>query len=124
MKSSLSALLAVAVAGLVGVVSCAEPERSATEPTPEVGCALIGMRVSPGSATLLPGDTLRIRATETPCSGITTAVVVRWKSSDTTVATVSSDGLVRARTIGVAAIIATAVADAADQSAMALSVGR
>jgi hypothetical protein len=122
MRLSLSALVAGAVAGLVVTVSCGRSERAATDPTFELGCTLIGPRVSPAAATLHPGDTLRVSATETTCVGTTTAGV-RWTSSDTTVATVGpSDGLVRAHGRGTSTIIASDVRDLSIKGAMALSV--
>jgi hypothetical protein len=71
----------------------------------EPDCLLIGPTVSPASATLHPGDTLRVR------------------SSDTLIAVVDSlTGLVRARSLGQASIIATALSDRALVGAMALQV--
>ncbi len=122
MKAPLSVLVAGAVAGLVVTVSCGRSERAATDPTFEVGCALIGPHVNPSSATLHPGDTLRVSAMETACDG-TISAVFRWTTSDTSVATVGpSDGLVRARGRGTATIIASDVRDLSIKGAMALTV--
>ena len=122
MKASLSALVAGAVAGLVMTVSCGRSERAATDPTFELGCTLIGPRVSPAMATLHPGDTLRASATETTCEG-TMPAGVQWASSNTSVATVGpSDGLVKAHARGTATIVASDVRDTKIKGAMALSV--
>jgi len=122
MRRALSALVVGAVAGLVGTVSCGRTERASTEPTFDVGCTLIGPRVTPASAVLHPGDTLRASATETTCSGEAVAPV-RWSSSDTSVAVVSVfDGLILARTRGTATIIASDVRDTNIKGAMALTV--
>jgi hypothetical protein len=122
MKASLSALVAGAVAGLMTTVSCGRSERAATDPTFDVGCLLLGPRVVPSSASLQPGDTLRVTATETSChKAIPTSFV--WTTSDPSVATVgSTDGLVRARAGGVATIIASDVRDLNIKGAMALTV--
>lgn len=121
-KASLSALVAGAVAGAVMTVSCGRSERAATDPTFELGCTLIGPRVSPAAATLHPGDTLRVSATETTCTG-TAPAGVQWASSDTSVATVvPSTGLVRAHARGTAAIVASDVRAATIKGAMLLTV--
>src|SRR5690349_18561411 len=122
MKASLSVLVAGAVAGLVMTVSCGRSERAATEPTFDVGCLLIGPRVFPSSASLQHGDTLRVTATETSCTG-SVSTSFRWTTSDTSVATVGpNDGLVRARGRGVATIIASDVRDLSIKGVMALTV--
>jgi len=123
MKTSLSALLACAVAGLVVTVSCGHTDRAATDPTFVVGCTLLGPRVAPSLATLHPGDTLRVAATESTCAG-TTAAPVQWTSSDTSVATVGASGLVRAHARGTATIVATDVRDISIKGAMALVVAQ
>ena len=48
--------------------------------------------------------------------------VVLWASSDTSVATVAIDGLVRARKLGTATIVASDVRDLSLKGAMALTV--
>jgi hypothetical protein len=122
MKASLSALAAVAVAGLLMTMSCGRSDRAATDPTFDLGCTLVGPRVSPASATLHTGDTLRVSATETTCTG-TAPAGVQWTSSDTSVATVGpASGLVRAHGHGTAAIIASDLRDVSIKGAMALTV--
>jgi hypothetical protein len=88
----------------------------------EPDCLLIGPTVSPASATLHPGDTLRVRASYSLCPAAP-APSFRWRSSDTLIAVVDSlTGLVRARSLGQASIIATALSDRALVGAMALQV--
>ena len=124
MKTSLSALWVGAVVGLAVTVSCSPSERIGTDPTFEVGCTLIGPRVTPALATLHPGDTLRVSATETTCTGSSSSFV-QWTSSDTSVATVgASSGLVRARARGTTSIVASDLRDAKLKGAMALTVAQ
>ena len=80
---------------------------------------MIGVVVSPPSATLRPGDSLQASATF-GCAGEHASV--RWSSSNTTIATVDSvSGLVRALSApGTASIIASLAADRAMNGAMAL----
>jgi len=85
-------------------------------------CVLIGPTATLPSATLHPGDTLRVRASYTPCPAGLPAEF-RWRSSDTVIAVVDSvTGLVRARSLGQATIIAAVVAEPALVAAMALHV--
>lgn len=85
-------------------------------------CLLIGPTVSPASATLHPGDTLRVRASYSPCPAAA-APSFRWRSSDTLIAVVDSlTGLVKARSLGQASIIAMALSDRSLMGAMALQV--
>jgi uncharacterized protein YjdB len=85
-------------------------------------CVLNGPTASPPSATLHPGDTLRMRASYTPCpAGLPASF--RWRSSDTVIAVVDSlTGLVRARSLGHATIIAAVVTEPTLVAAMALQV--
>lgn len=123
MKRALSALVVGAVAGLMVTAGCGGSERSATEPTTEVDCVVALRRVSPASATLHPGDTLRVVAIDDPCPGLPKPMIAQWASSDTSVATVgASDGLVRARSAGRTTIIASDPADPSLKGAMALVV--
>ena len=123
MKSASSALVVGAVAGLVVMAACGGSEKAATDPTSEVGC-LVGLsRVSPASATLHPGDTLRVLAIDTPCFGSPQIVAAQWTSSNASVATVGpNDGLVRAYSRGQATIIAADPHDPNLKGAMALVV--
>jgi uncharacterized protein YjdB len=123
MKSALSALVVGAVAGLVLMTACGGSEKASTDPTSEVSCAVGLSRISPSSATLHPGDTLRVLAIDTPCFGSPAIVAAQWTSSDTSVATIGpNNGLIRAFSRGQATIIATDPHDPNQKSAMALAV--
>ena len=57
-----------------------------------------GVELSPSTAALLPGDTLRIMATAVDANGHAVAgAAFTWTTSDTTIATVDATGLVTAR---------------------------
>jgi uncharacterized protein YjdB len=86
-------------------------------------CAAVGgVQVTPPSASMHPGDNLRVIVRVGTCTG-TSSTDVRWLSSDTTVALVDSlTGLVQARHAGTATIVATAVVDPQIQGALALQV--
>jgi len=109
----------VALAGLV-VVACSKA--STPTNTPAIDCSGT-VSVSPSSATLHLGDTLRAVAKDTPCPAGPSTATFRWRSSDTTIANVDSiAGLVRARSIGHATIIGTETGSQGVQVAMALEV--
>src|SRR5690606_28379132 len=63
--------------------------------------------VSPGSVSLTVGGTRQFSATARDASGGTVAGTATWSSSNQSVATVSSSGLVTARAAGSATISAT-----------------
>jgi hypothetical protein len=107
-------------ASLVVVVACRDQPTVATLVQPE--CTLPTPTMSPSSATIHPGDTLRVRANYTPCpTGLTPAF--QYRSSDSAVAIVDPvNGLIAARSPGTSTIIAIAVSDAALTAAMALQV--
>ena len=106
------ALVVILVAG------CSHTSAPQTESS--VDCTLQNPSVSPPSATVHPGDTLRANVQVNPCLPQTTFI---WKTSDTTVATVDSvAGLVRARAIGRTSILAIANANPQIIGAMALTV--
>jgi uncharacterized protein YjdB len=95
-------------------MSCGGAEKSPADPTIEVGCGslLLPPTVTPSSATLHPGDTLRLFAAYTTCSRLPKPVAMQWRSSNSSVATADSGGLVRAFSRGQVTIIATLAADA------------
>ena len=65
--------------------------------------------LSPTNVSLLVGDTLTIKSSESDLNGIVlTGVTPTWTSSDTTVAVVNSLGLVTARKVGSVTITAAA----------------
>ena len=111
----------VAWALVLLVVSCTRATTDQGLPT--VDCALSAITVSPPSATLRVGDTLRANATVRQCEGLPASTTVRWRSSDTTTATVDSlTGLIQARAAGNATVIATLVVEPRSTGAMALHV--
>jgi uncharacterized protein YjdB len=108
------------LAGLV-VVACSKASTTTNAPT--IDCIVATVSVSPPSATLHLGDTLRAVAKDTPCPAGPSTATFRWRSSDTTIANVDSiAGLVRARSIGHATIIGTESGSQGVQVAMALEV--
>jgi len=106
------ALVVILVAG------CRDTSAPQTESS--VDCTLQLLSVSPPSATVHPGDTLRANVQMNPCLPQTTFL---WRTSDTSVATVDSvAGLVRAKAIGRASILVIATASQQIIGAMALTV--
>ena len=67
--------------------------------------AVSGVSISPTSLSLTPGQTSKLTATISPSNATNTAV--SWTSSNTSVATVASDGTVTAKTAGSATITCT-----------------
>jgi Bacterial Ig-like domain (group 2) len=113
---------AVWMAGVAAVVSvaCGDQAPKATmrgdTPVPDY----IGdPRVSPASATLHIGDTLRLSFTF-GCGS--TPVANRWSTSRDTIATVDSAGLVRGVHAGVVTIISSVIADPNVKGAAAITV--
>ena len=87
---------------------------------PVTGC-IGNATVSPASATLRVGDTLRARASLSSCS-VAGRPTVQWTTSNAAVARVDSTGLVLARAQGLATIVASLSAEPAVKSAMAVNV--
>jgi uncharacterized protein YjdB len=109
------------VATLVAVGACGATAGDAVTPTDFVSC-LPGPTVRPPSATLHSGDTLRVTATVSSCS---LPATFRWSSSDSNVAFVDSlSGLIRARSLGTATIIAALAAERSVKGAMLLVVAQ
>ena len=122
MKRALSALVVSAVVGLEVISACGGSDRSATEPTTQIGCIPEEIHISPASSNLHAGDSLHVLAIYTPCFGVPQTILLQWRSSDSSVATVAADGLVRARSAGVATIIGTVPRAPGVEGAMALAV--
>src|SRR5256885_7220211 len=81
------------------------PPRPPGPPPPPVAV----VQVTPDSATITAGDTLRLSATLRDSTGMTlTGRVVTWASSDSTVARVSQSGVVATFDSGAAKITASA----------------
>ena len=110
-------LLATLGAAILAVVACRTTDAVHNE-TPSMSVDSTGtLSVSPASATLHLGDTLRARAW-----GVT-AIDVRWTSSDTSVAVIDfTGGLIRARAAGRATTIAKLTSNTTVSAAMALDV--
>lgn len=102
-------------------VACGSDAHSSTGVPPIEGC-MLGLRASPPSASLRLGDSLQAEALY-GCA--TQHANVRWRSSDTSVATVDATGMIRARSRpGAASIVALLVADTFVIGAMALQTTR
>ena len=113
----------VYLAAIVAVAACdtaTSEHESAADSTP---CTTVGPKVSPSSATLHPGDTLRASASLYQCRPGDPVGTFRWLSSDTSVASVgATSGLIQARKGGTATISAAAVQDPNVKGAMLLFV--
>lgn len=78
------------------------------EPEPDPTPTVASVAVSPGSASAEVGESQQFSATARDASGKTMGdAVFTWKSTNTSVATVTSSGLASARAAGAALIIAT-----------------
>lgn len=99
----------IAIGALAGLAACGD-DVSVTEPPPPTP-AVTGISVSPGSATLIKGQTAQLSAVVT-ANDASVARTVTWATSNAAVATVSAAGLVTAVAPGAATITATATADA------------
>ena len=119
MMNAVTRVSVIAVSASLVLTACRD--RGHVSPTSS-DCVLVGPTAAPPSATLHPGDTLRVRASYTPCPAGSPASF-RWRSSDTVIAVVDSlTGLVRARSVGQATIVAAVVAEPSLVAAMALQV--
>jgi hypothetical protein len=79
--------------------------------------------VSPASATLHVGDTLRASATRSGCSTAQGVLQFRWLSQDTSVVRVDSlSGLVQARKQGITVVVASDVSNPSVKAAMVAQV--
>ena len=117
------AMKLVLVAGLfAGISGCNSDPSSVLIPTPD--CAQPpSASVSPPTAALRVGGTVRVVASMTPCEGLPAIPVFRFRSSDTLTASVDAiTGLVRARRPGTANIVAALVGDPTVGGVMALLV--
>ena len=86
-------------------------------------CITVGPQVTPASATLHPGDSVKGTANVPPCQYDNVVVTFRWRSSNPSVAVVDSiAGLVRALDTGRTSIIASLTVNRAVQGAMVLTV--
>lgn len=85
--------------------------------------AIKSISVSPSTLSLVTGGTRQLSASLTDASGNTlTGQVVAWSSSDNSVATVSSNGLVTAKHSG-NAVLTAAAGGASDNASLTVSAG-
>jgi uncharacterized protein YjdB len=82
------------------------------------------LAITPTSAVLRVGDTLRLSAALPECVVVTRPQRVLWIASDTAVVSIDTAGLVRARKSGTTTVIATAAPDSTtiQKGAMAVTV--
>lgn len=121
-SSSNNSVASVSSSGLVsfnGVGSCEITVTASTHPNnpfivpvlvvgvPTVTLPVTRIEVTPGSSTLFRQETAQLSAQAFNLDGATTATF-SWASSDPTIATVSSSGLVTAKGLGTAYITASA----------------
>jgi hypothetical protein len=79
--------------------------------------------VSPGSATLHVGDTLRASATRNGCSTAQGILQFLWLPQDTSVVRVDSlSGVIQARKHGITVVVATEVSNPSVRAAMVAQV--
>jgi hypothetical protein len=120
---SRAVLLMVFVAALASIDGC---RSRADLPTSVLASdCLLGSIVSPASAALHVGDTLRVSVSTRICPGQPeqTLAPYAWSSSDSSVAKVSaSSGLVLAIRDGNVTIVATSVEEPLIKGAMALHI--
>src|SRR6185369_7101996 len=86
-----SAIISATFSGIVG-----------TTPVTVSGCKLLGISISPTAATIAPSGSVALAATGNCEDGTSFDVTTTatWKSSDTSIATVSSTGLVKGVAVG------------------------
>ncbi len=93
---------------LASVVVGACSKSSSTSTSPSSTGAVASITVSPSLAPLTLGDTLRFSAVAYDANGnLVTTAALTWKSTDSTVATVSDSGLVTAKDTGSTTVTAT-----------------
>ena len=113
--SSAAAVATVNASGLVTAVANGTAPITATagsasgSATVTVAQEVSAVAVTPDTATVLEGDTLRLAATATDANGqVVTGVEFAWASGDTAVAVVDASGLVTGVGAGQAQVTATA----------------
>jgi uncharacterized protein YjdB len=104
---SASGLVTATGSGLATITATAEG-KSGEAQIAVVPKPVASIEIVPGAASLLPGDSIRLQALIKAVDGSTlTDRVPEWSSSDTRIATVRSDGTVRALAAGTAVVSAT-----------------
>jgi len=92
---------------LLVATACSRADVPLATETPQIPSVICGNGVSPITAKITVGDTVRFTADICRASG-----PVRWSVSQTTVAEIDSvSGLLRARAVGSATVIAANVSD-------------
>jgi uncharacterized protein YjdB len=86
-----------------------------------ISVPVTGVSVAPSFATMMTGDTIRLNAAIVPFNASDTRI--RWDSSDSTIASVDSTGLVTAGAVGTAIITATTL-DGNFRFSSTITVGR
>lgn len=114
-----SARAVVAAACLCVSGSCESSDEDAVGPD-KASPPILTIVISPGSAALAPGDTIRFRAS----SNFQGDTVIAWQSFNTAVATVSVTGLVTAVAPGLANITATIAAAPALRGSVRVTVNQ
>ncbi len=114
------------VLGMGAVIGgCARSSASSTLTQPQIQCpgnTLLGPTVTPASATLSVGDTLRLVA-KIDCTVGGAPASFTWASKESAIATVdTSSGLVTAIAKGTAVIVATWTADPTSSGASTITV--
>ncbi len=113
--SNAAAVATVDASGLVTAVGNGSATITATagaasgSATVTVAQVVSAVNVTPDTATVLEGDTLRLAATATDANGhVVTGAEFAWESGDTAVAVVDASGLVTGIGAGEAGVMATA----------------
>lgn len=105
---ALSAVVVVAACGGGGETTAPPDPPPPPPPPPPPTLVVTTVSVSPAAAALVAGDTVRLRATVRDQNGNEmTGRTIGWSSSSSTIATVTTDGLVTAVAGGSATITAT-----------------
>jgi hypothetical protein len=103
-----TARLLLAGAASVALASCSSGDPATPPPPPPPGPKVTQVTLTPSSGTLQPGTTIQLTATAEDSAGATVYTAISWASSDTTIAVVSSTGMVTGRAVGQVQISATA----------------
>jgi uncharacterized protein YjdB len=104
-----------------GIAACSAAASMADAPPQDIGCSLIGVRVSPSTATLVVGDSARLTAILSRCAP-TKPAGVHWQSSGSEIVSVDSSGILRGVKAGQATVIAWLNADSTVKGAAVVLV--
>ena len=100
--------LAVGLKAGSATISATSEGKTASATVTVKSVAVASVTITPSTATLREGDSITLVATTRDASGaVLTGRAITWTSSRTSVATVSSEGVVRAVGVGTATITAT-----------------